>query len=117
MSLKQCPGGNLPADHGNYAQKIDHRHREIIEDAPNKNTDRKIQRYVGLTAGPSQKYPHHEIGEVPDGDLGTQKTKTTLHGVPLVMIEYHLGVFFAQYRRVGEGLRVKCKAGIAFGEV
>lgn len=80
-----------------------------------KNTGTKIQRNVGLTAGhheegkdPSQKYPHHETGEVPDGDLGTQKTKITLHGVPLVIIEYHLGVFF---------LRVKCKAGIAFGEV
>lgn len=104
--------------------------REIIEEAP--NSLNRVQEYwhedptqCGTFYWPPwrrQSILTTKLGRFQTEYFGTQKTKITLHGVPLVIIEYHLcvcvgGVFFAQYGQVGEGLRVKCKTGIASGEV
>lgn len=48
--------------------------------------------------------------------LDTQKTKITLHGVPLD-IEHWGGALFAHYGQVGNILMAKVKASIVIGEV
>lgn len=45
-------------------------------------------------------------------DLGTRKTKVTLHEVPLFISLDHLGIFFSKFGEVASVSAVKSKTGI-----
>lgn len=48
--------------------------------------------------------------------MGTRQTKITLHGVTMDITEDQLGVFFSQFRQVGDVATVVGKMGIATGD-
>lgn len=48
--------------------------------------------------------------------MDTQKTRITLHWVPMYITEDHLGAFFAEYAPVDEVSSIKSKSGIFTGD-
>lgn len=49
--------------------------------------------------------------------MGTRKAKVTLHGVPLYISGDNLSFFFAQFGEMADVSSVKCKSGIATGDI